>query len=268
MQPTRTRSTRLALLSILVLGSVFISGPANAQTVSTTADGNGSFSRNVTVSPNAAEGEYELVAKCRGPVRVYPFYPISSTSLPTSRALVVSDNIVAPGDTIGTAGTGCTPGASVSYSLNLIRLLRVAQVIEGDITFRARIFVVRDAVDPGFGLDDLNGLFPGGGGTIQLPGTVLPGTVVTPPTGTPVVGGSVAPPTTPQVIVNNNNNNNNNNSASAAASAGGGVLGAQTLARTGADALPLAAAGMATLLLGFVFLTAGNRNRPEYLFNQ
>jgi hypothetical protein len=64
------------------------------------------------------------------------------------------------------------------------------------------------------------------------------------------------------------NNNSSSSSSSAAASVAGGAAGAPppgtptqppTLVRTGIEALPMAAAGMAILLLGFVMLTAGNR---------
>jgi uncharacterized protein affecting Mg2+/Co2+ transport len=65
------------------------------------------------------------------------------------------------------------------------------------------------------------------------------------------------------------NNNSSSSSSSAAASVAGGAVGAPppgtpttqppTLVRTGIEALPMAAAGMAILLLGFVMLTAGNR---------
>ncbi len=65
------------------------------------------------------------------------------------------------------------------------------------------------------------------------------------------------------------NNNSSSSSSSAAASVAGGAAGAPpgtpgtpaqaTLVRTGIEALPMAAGGMAILLLGFVMLTAGNR---------
>jgi hypothetical protein len=61
-----------------------------------------------------------------------------------------------------------------------------------------------------------------------------------------------------------NNNNSSSSSSSAAAAAGGGAVAAPpatptTLVRTGFEALPMAAGGMAVLLLGFVMLAAGKR---------
>jgi hypothetical protein len=83
----------------------------------------------------------------------------------------------------------------------------------------------------------------------------------------------VAPERGGPIIVTNNNSSSS--SSSAAASAGGGSVPAaatvvtsqpttttvtRALARTGVEALPLLAAGLATILLGAVMVRAGRRS--------
>lgn len=228
MQPKRTRrSTRLTLLSLMVVGSVALAGPAQAQTVTTTSNAAGQFARQIAIPANAAIGVYRLTATCVG--QVYPAVPGGVIALPDT---------LTRGDSFIASGFGCSP--TVTVTLNLTQVTSAGATFTLAQTTDTRTFAdfIRVVADP----------------TLPPIGPIVP-------TNPPVAQPAAQQP----IVITNNNANNNNNSASAVATAGGGSFPVgQQLVRTGVDALPLAAMGTAIMLLGFVLLTAGNRSRPAF----
>ena len=232
----------------LALTIVFaLPGSALAQTLTTvTTSSSGSFSVDVTIPSGTAPGTYDIAA--RGTVNVATPYPVS-----TSPSISVSRSVLFAGETVRVTSSGWRPNTSVTLSLELVNLaeatFRLAQTTETR-TVRARIQVI--AVGATLPADSLtrnififNGLQDSRG----------------------------AGP----IIVTNNNSSSSSSSAAAAASGGGATastpaaavstVGSSSpattvtrgLARTGIEALPLLAAGIATILLGTVMVRAGRR---------
>jgi hypothetical protein len=243
----RKGTSRLTLVGAMVLGATMIlAGPALAAVTlgSTVSDAAGAFSVTVTIPSNTAAGIYIIAAHCTA--KSYP--------LP-NRTLVVDDNTVTPGQAVRVSGiaNSCNPVVNVAIDLTLQSLAQagfsIAQVdIPNDLT--AIIQVSTTGVGTGSFFNPFGTFNPLGTGN-ALGSTLIP-----------VPGPSSSHP----IIINNNNSSSS--SSSAAAAAGGAAAAAPvtpaTLVRTGVDALPLAAAGAAIILLGFILLTAGNRTRPEF----
>ncbi|MEX2552509.1 MAG: hypothetical protein WD627_05875 [Actinomycetota bacterium] len=230
----------------LSLSIVFaLPGSALAQTLTTvTANSSGSFSVSVTIPSGTAAGVYDIAATGTAPVATP--YPVSS-----SPTISVSRSAVFAGETVQVTGSGWSPNTTVTLRLELVNLTEatfsLAQTTQ-TVTARARIQVI--AV-----------------GATLSPGDITRNIFIF--NGLTDPGGRSGP-----IIVNNNNSSSS--SSSAAASAGGGAstpaaaagtVGSASpattvtrgLARTGIEALPLLAAGIATILLGTVMVRAGRR---------
>lgn len=244
---------RLVILSVMLLGAMLMMiGPASAQATIGSQQSNtaGGFSISVTIPSSSVAGVYRITVTCNG----VGVYPIAATI-----AVSASDNTVSPGQTIivsGPAGS-CGPAVNVVATIRLLTAsspFNVAQVVN---TGFVDILVERAGFAPPTGFNPQN---PFGTGLGNPFGAGLGN----------LFGGQVAPLQQPTgdggPIVINNNNSSSSSSSAAAAAGGSGVVTppAKQLVRTGVDALPLAAAGAAIVLLGFVLLTAGNRTRPAF----
>ena len=243
----RKRRVGPLICLFLSLSIVFaLPGSALAQTLTTvTTNSSGSFEVDVTIPSGTAPGFYDIAAT--GTVNVATPYPVS-----TSPSISVSRSVLFAGETVEVTSSGWRPNTTVTLRLELVDLTEatfsLAQTTETR-TVRARIQVIAvgATVTPGATINRnifiFNGLTDPGRGTGPI-------------------------------IVNNNNSSSS--SSSAAASAGGGAstpaaaagtVGSTSpatsvtrgLARTGIEALPLLAAGIATILLGTVMVRAGRR---------
>lgn len=227
----RNGKSRLVILSVMLLGAMLVmANPASAQTSeSTDTNVNGGFTLNITIPVGTPTGVYRLAVTCTG-----LSYPL------TKLVVTVSDTTPVPGQTITVSNSGssnaatrpCNAATSVSYTITF------QSVADGG------GFSIAQAVD------------------VTKTTTVL---LFISPTGDGNLFGGQTPADKSQIIINNNNSSSSSSSAAAAAG-GSGVVAppAKQLVRTGVDALPLAAAGAAIVLLGFVLLTAGNRTRPAF----
>ena len=247
MQRKRRVGSLICLfLSLSILFA--LPGSALAQTLTTvTTNSSGSFEVDVTIPSGTAPGFYDIAAT--GTVNVATPYPVTGSTTPS---ISVSRTVVFAGETIRVFSSGWRPSSTVTLRLELVDLTQatfsLAQTTETR-TVRARIQVigVGATLTPGANINRnifiFNGLTDSGRGTGPI-------------------------------IVNNNNSSSS--SSSAAASAGGGAttpaaaagtVGSTSpttsvtrgLARTGIEALPLLAAGIATILLGTVMVRAGRR---------
>lgn len=246
MQPNLRRS-RLALISIAVVGALFLAQPAIAQTVtlgSVTTDANGAFSAVVTIPPGTAPGIYDLSAVGLGPL-VAPYPPTSTGSLSVSSTVVVS------GGSLTASGGGFAANTNVVLSLTFVgeaagTTLRIAQANTTRV-LAARIKVVAPEKQEGEGE-----------GTINITNNV---SCVSDATATSTA--SSGEYRIAQTTITNNNvaECRSEAVAHAAQKAETPVTPPATkvLVRTGADALPLLAAASATILMGMVLLTAGRR---------
>lgn len=237
----RNVKSRLVVMSVMLLGAMLLmAGPASAQALNGgVSNSAGGFSFNVTVPSTAVNGIYKITVSCNKAV-----YPLPD---PTPIAVSVNDNVVVPGQVLTLSGPSGSCDAAVSVSATLSALstagsFNIAQVVVR--TGSVNILVERDGTNNLF-----NPQNPFGNGFGNL------------------FGGQVQQPADSRGPIVINNNNSSSSSSSAAAAAGGsGVVAppVQQLARTGVDALPMAAAGAAIVLLGFILLTAGNRTRPAF----
>lgn len=244
----RNVKSRMVMLSVMLLGAMLVmASPASAQTTgSTVTDGNGAFALNITVPVGTPTGTYRLAVTCTG-----ISYPV------TELVLTVSDTTPVPGQTITVSNGGsstvasrpCKAATSVSYTITFL------SVANGGGFSIAQVDVIKTA-------NVLLFISPAGTGSL-IPQNPFG-------TGLNLFGGQVPVVQQPSAdrgpIVINNNNSSSSSSSAAAAAGGSGVVAppAQQLVRTGVDALPMAAAGAAIILLGFILLTAGNRTRPAF----
>ncbi|MBW3591111.1 MAG: hypothetical protein KY393_04590 [Actinobacteria bacterium] len=220
------RIGRIAVIAVSMLTCLALAATAFASDLGTTrVNSNGNCSKAVTIPSGAAPGFYDIEATGQVIVEDDGEYP------PASASISASANVVFPGETITVFCSGFAPGTTVVFHLDFVRSAQafsLAQVTETR-TVSTRIRVL----DPD--LFDRVGRGDGGDTTVVV-------------------------------------NNSSSSSSSAAAAAGGGggetvivkkiqAAGGGKLVRTGVDALPLAAAAMASLLLGTVLLGAARRRR-------
>jgi hypothetical protein len=242
----RSKLARRSTLILAVVLAIAIPSAALAQaTLATvTTDSQGRFQTNVTIPAGTTPGTYDIVATGTAPTSTP--YPPSST--PT---ISVDRTVVRAGETVGVFGSGFSPNTSVTLRLEFISTFTIAQATQ-TVTARARIIVV----GPGVVIPPPN--FP------LLPGIIRQPIPVPVPIPVPISVGDGGGP----IVVNNNNSSSSSSSAAAAAGGGGGVVAIpapqvvptpRTLARTGIEGLPLLAAGLATILLGSVLLSADRR---------
>jgi len=250
MQPSLKRSRR-ALTALMVCGALFLAAPAIAQTVLGTFTTNtaGAFSGTVGIPAGTAPGCYVLAAKGLGPV-TGPYPP------PHSGGLAVSATKVVAGQSIAVSGSGFAPNTAVTVTLSpAASSSDSSHKIAATTTLRtltAHICVVA----PGTDLDkDL-----GGGTTIINNDNRV--SCVSNATATASADGQFKIAQTGDITINNNNSAKCESTATAIKNIGTAPIAqpvAKILARTGADALPLLAAAIATILLGSVLLSAGRR---------
>jgi hypothetical protein len=232
----------LALWLVLALPSLAL---AQTTLTSTTTNSSGSFDVDVTIPSGTALGFYDIAAT--GTVNVATPYPVS-----TSPNISVSSSVVCPGGVVRVSGSGWRPSSTVTIRLETVSLTEasfsLAQVTETR-TVRARIQVVSCGVISPIGRDL--------GRDVIIIGNLNP----------------VQQQRSGPIIVNNNNSSSSSSSAAASAGGGSAPAAASTvgtsstpattvtrgLARTGIEALPLLAAGIATILLGTVMVRAGRR---------
>jgi hypothetical protein len=233
----------LALWLVLALPSLAL---AQTTLITTTTDSSGSFDVVVTIPSGTALGFYDIAAT--GPVNVATPYPLG-----ISPNISVSSSVVCPGGSLRVSGSGWRPFSTITLRLETVSLTEasfsLAQVTETR-TVRARIQVVSCEVISPIGRDLTRNIF--------------------------IFNGLTDSRGAGPIIVTNNNSSSS--SSSAAASAGGGSAPAAAastvgtsstpattvtrgLARTGIEALPLLAAGIATILLGTVMVRAGRRRK-------
>lgn len=242
MQP-RVKRSRLVLMSIMVFGALFIAVPAHAQTSTlgtVTTDASGCFTTVVAISEGTAPGFYDLTATGLGPVA--GAYPPSSTG-----SLSVSSTVVVAGSSLTASGCGFAANTPVTLSIAFVASASAEFNIAQTVTTRtltARIRVVAPEA-PGA---------PAGNITINnnvscvsdARATANSGEFKIAQAGTTITNNNSAECRSEAVV-------NKIVQAPAAAPV------AKVLSRTGVDALPLLAAGLATVLLGSVLLSAGRR---------
>lgn len=230
-------------MSLMVCGALFFAAPAIAQAVlgTFTTNSSGVFSGAVTIPANTAPGLYDLIATGTGPV-ASP-YPPSTTG-----GLTVSRTVVEAGDSITVSGGGFAPNTTVTVSLSARLSAQSMQIAQVTRVLTARIRVVA----PG------TGVVPGAGSVIINNDN----TVTCVSNATATAAAYTIAQTGGSININNNNSAKCESTASAVKAIATTPVATpvtKTLARTGADALPLLAAALATILLGSVLLSAGRR---------
>ncbi|CAN5815357.1 hypothetical protein BH23ACT12_BH23ACT12_02910 [soil metagenome] len=241
MQPSLKRS-RLVLMSLMVCGALFFATPAIAQAVlgAFTTSSSGTFSGAVTIPAGTAPGCYDLIAAGTGPV--------ASTYPPTTTGgLTVSRTVVEAGDSITVAGSGFAPGTPVDVSLSARRSAQSMTIAQVSRILTARICVVAPGTGTGIG-----------GGSVVINNDNR----VTCTSNATATAAAYTIAQTGNVNINNNNTAKCESTASAVKNIETTPIAkpvTKILVRTGVDALPLLAAALATILLGSVLLSAGNR---------
>lgn len=222
----RTAVIAVSMLTCLALAATAFASDQGTTTVSS----NGTCSKTISIPSGATPGFYDIEATGQVIVEDDGDYP------PGSANVAASSNVVFPGESITAFCSGFAPGTTVTFHLDFVRSAQafsLAQVTETR-TVSTRIRVL----DPDLFDRDGDRIVDRGDGDTTI-------------------------------VVNNSSSS----SSSAAAAAGGGgggetvvvkkvqAAGGAKLVRTGVDALPLAAAAMASLLLGTVLMGAARRRR-------
>ncbi len=241
------KRSRLAILSLMVCGALFMATPAIAQTLATfTSNSSGTFTGTVTIPAGTAPGLYDITATGLGPA-TSPYPPTSTGGLTVSKTVVVA------GESITVSGSGFAASTPVVVALTFVASASANMTIAQTNTVRtltARIRVVAPGTAP----------VPGAGGNI-----IINNDARCTSDAKATAASSYAIAQTGGSIINNNNSVTCRSEATAT-----GVVHkiettpvakpvTKVLARTGVDALPLLAAALATILLGSVLLSAGRR---------
>lgn len=242
MQPKFKRS-RLVILSLMVFGALFTAVPASAQTTTlgtVTTDASGCFTAVVAIPEGTTPGFYDLTATGTGPL-ASPYPPT------TTGSLSVSSTVVVAGSSLTTSGCGFAASTTVTLRLAFVSSASAEFNIAQTSTTRtltARIRVVAP------------GTTGSAGGSIVINNNVS------------CISDAKATANSGEFkIAQAGTSITNNNSAECRSEAVVNKIVqapavapvAKVLSRTGVDALPLLAAGLATLLLGSVLLSAGRR---------
>lgn len=231
------RIGRTAVIAVSMLTCLALAATAFASDQGTaTTSSNGTCTKAITIPSGATPGFYDVEASGQVIVEDDGEYP------PASANVSASSSVVFPGETFSVSCSGFAPNTTVTFHLDFVRSAQafsLAQVTETR-TVSTRIRVL----DPDLFDRDGDRIVRDGGGDDTT-------------------------------IIVNNSSSSSSSSAAAAGGGGGGTVvqqpqtivkkvvgaGGGKLVRTGVDALPLAAAAMASLLLGTVLLGAARRRR-------
>lgn len=230
------RIGRTAVIAVSMLTCLALAATAFASDQGTaTVGSNGTCSKTISIPSGATPGFYDIEVTGQVIVEDDGDYP------PSSADVSASSSVVFPGESITAFCSGFAPGTTATFHLEFVRSAQafsLAQVTETR-TVSTRIRVL----DPDLFFRDGDRIVRGDGGDDTT-------------------------------IVVNNSSSSSSSSAAAAGGGGGTVVqqsptvvkkavgaGGGKLVRTGVDALPLAAAAMASLLLGTVLLGAARRRR-------
>lgn len=247
MQP-RVKRSRLVLMSIMVFGALFIAVPAHAQTTTlgtVTTDSSGCFTTVVAISEGTAPGFYDLTATGLG--LVSGPYPPSGTGSSTG-SLSVSSTVVVAGSSLTASGCGFAANTPVTLRIAFVASASAEFNIAQTTTTRTLTARIRVVAPEAQGA-------PAGNITINnnvscvsdAKATASSGEFKIAQAGTTITNNNSAECRSEAVV---------NKIVQAPATA---PVAAKVLSRTGVDALPLLAAGLATILLGSVLLSAGRR---------